>query len=790
MKTILLSLLFSFLIILGGSYHAVSQTFSAEEEKSSVGFVENIDDKEDSASSLISSNRKNIGPTYIITSDEIQQLGIMTVVDALRLVPGVHVQLNEMKSKVTIRGTGDYPYTSRVLFLIDGIPINSPDMGTYPGLPMDHFLPAEEVERIEVCKGPASARWGPSAMWGSVNIISKRGAMRHGEQHDSAPETEQTVSAEGGYICPMKCEGEKVYPNKGTCPVCGMNLEHQHDVEGSRMGMFHYMMSPEGEPMATVTYGGQKGDLLYSLTGQFMVHGGELEVLEEEFEHRSNQTFLSLNYKNFDFMMNYLQDNSTPFTFRGGDNAGDEAAFHEKDGVDMMSHPPREDIEFTTTGTRERLLSYFTGYEGKVSPNATFKTRLSYQHKTGSSCGACHTGTGTQNPFALTRVPWAGNREIIERGETVTERYFASGELLSDLTAKKIKQFITAGVDSRIENVEKKDGVMATLNDHYSQSKQIGAYLQDDITLFKNHAVLSLAGRYDYLTEFDNEFSWSSSLQILPSDNLNLAITARRGYNPPTWDQMNMAMIIMSEIPALVVGANEAGTALWSEEIRSFDLNVRYNPHPKISLTFDGYISQVNNFIDRNGTPPSYKAVPPPMIFVWKNKSETIDINGFELSLTCRLSNRFRGSVAWAFQKTDTPTAPDGFVFGSWPYKGAPYAPPNKLYLKFFSQPFKRIHLNANAVWIDKQWPQFHMFPSPAIYHNYADTDRVLGKPLDSFTLIDLSCTYQLPIQGNMHIGLKVTDLLNRQPTEYRHHLQDPSNREGLDFQFMVGWMW
>src|SRR5680860_604416 len=260
----------------------------------------------------------------------------MTVIDALRLVPGVHVQLNAMKSKVTIRGTGDYPYTSRVLFLIDGVPINSPDMGTYPGLPMDHFMPVGEVDRIEVTKGSSSYRWGSSAMWGSVNIISKKGAMVHGEQQATASETEKTGNSKGVYICPMKCEGEKTYPTEGSCPVCSMNLEHKYSTDGPQMGMFHYMMTPEGEPMATVTHGGQKGDLSYSVTGEFMVHKGELEVQEEEFEHRTNQTFLSLNYKTFDLMMNYLQDNSTPFTFRGGDNVGDETLFHQQGGIDMM----------------------------------------------------------------------------------------------------------------------------------------------------------------------------------------------------------------------------------------------------------------------------------------------------------------------------------------------------------------------------------------------------------------------------------------------------------------------
>lgn len=743
-----------------------------------------------SASNFAGELPRALGPTYVITADEIQRLGIMTAVDALRLVPGVHVQLNEMKSKVTIRGTGDFPYTNRVLFLLDGVPINSPDTGTYPGFPMDHFLPTEEIDRIEITKGPASARWGPSAFWGVVNIITKRGAIRHGEGSGEMHEPGTAGKAETRYTCPMRCEGEEEYSQEGSCPICRMSLNPVESMDGPRMGMIHLMGTTEGEPMATATYGGQSGDLLYSVTGRFDVHKGGVEALEEEFEHRNNQTFFSLKYKNFDAMLAYLQDNSTPFTFRGGDNAGDEALFHEQGGQDMMEHPAREDLEFTTVGTRERVLSFFTGYEMDLAENVRVKSRLSYQHKTGTVCASCHTGTGTENPFAMQRVPWAGDREIIERGETVTERLFASSEVSFPFSQLRLLRRLTVGVDARSERVTKKERVVATLNNLDERSEVVGVFVQDDIAVLEERFWLRLGGRFDYLSELDNEVSWSAGVTAVPIQNLTMGLTARRAYNPPSWDQRNMALIIMSEIPALVMGSNEVGIDLRSEEIRSLDLNVAYTPHPKVSLNFDGYLSRVDDFIDRNGTPVSYQAVPPPMVFVWMNKSQTLDINGFELALSYRHSGRLRGSLAWAFQDTDTPAAPDSFVFGSWPYAGPPYAPRNKVYLKAFAKPTDRLDVSGTVAWVDRQWVQFHMYPSPAIYHNWADTDRVQGKPLASYMLVDLALGYRLPFRNNIHVGLRISDLLNEKPTEYRHHLQDPSNRTGREFLFMFGWMW
>ncbi len=36
------------------------------------------------------------------------------------------------------------------------------------------------------------------------------------------------------YICPMKCEGDKTYPQDGKCPVCGMNLKEVKDTKSKK----------------------------------------------------------------------------------------------------------------------------------------------------------------------------------------------------------------------------------------------------------------------------------------------------------------------------------------------------------------------------------------------------------------------------------------------------------------------------------------------------------------------------------------------------------------------------
>ena len=246
----------------------------------------------------------------------------------------------------------------------------------------------------------------------------------------------------------------------------------------------------------------------------------------------------------------------------------------------------------------------------------------------------------------------------------------------------------------------------------------------------------------------------------------------------------------MSEIPASVMGTRETGTQIQSERIKAIELNVNLQLSTEFTLRFDGYYSWVSDFIDRTAPPVSYQAVPPPMIFTWGNAAEDIDIRGFELALEYVPSHRLWCTLGWAYQKTDTPPAPDGFVFGEWPYRGAPYAPQNVIKFQAYTEPVEGLTLNFNLGWFDERFVQFHMYPNQAIYHNWADTPRVNGEPLGSYFLANASIAYRLPIKGaHVQVGVLVEDLLNSRPFEYKHHAQDPSHGVGREFTFMLMWM-
>src|SRR5437762_1147370 len=111
----------------------------------------------------------------VITAKQIEESGMHSVPDLLRLVAGVNVRWNPMTQTIDIRGFGENPFSNRVLLLIDGQPYNSGDTGGFPLSPAFDLFPVQNIKRIEVVRGPGSSLYGENAFWGVVNIVTLSG---------------------------------------------------------------------------------------------------------------------------------------------------------------------------------------------------------------------------------------------------------------------------------------------------------------------------------------------------------------------------------------------------------------------------------------------------------------------------------------------------------------------------------------------------------------------------------------------------------------------------------------
>lgn len=117
---------------------------------------------------------------YVITRDEIIRSGVTTIPDALRLAPGVEVgRLSSTTWAVSIRGLQNN-FSKSVLVLIDGRNVYTP---LFAGVYWDvQDLPIENIDRIEVIRGPAGTIWGPNSANGVINIITTKAADSKGVQ--------------------------------------------------------------------------------------------------------------------------------------------------------------------------------------------------------------------------------------------------------------------------------------------------------------------------------------------------------------------------------------------------------------------------------------------------------------------------------------------------------------------------------------------------------------------------------------------------------------------------------
>ena len=111
------------------------------------------------------------GSVTVVSREEIERRNIKTVDEALSELKGVFVKRNkglmDSTGSVRLRGFKGDQYT---LILLDGQPLND----AYTGGLEWGALPIDNIERIEVIRGTASALYGGNAMGGVINIITKK----------------------------------------------------------------------------------------------------------------------------------------------------------------------------------------------------------------------------------------------------------------------------------------------------------------------------------------------------------------------------------------------------------------------------------------------------------------------------------------------------------------------------------------------------------------------------------------------------------------------------------------
>jgi len=115
---------------------------------------------------------------FVITNADLQRWGVTSIPEALRRVPGIYVaRIDANKWAITSRGFNSR-FANKLLVLIDGRSVYTP---LFAGVYWDmQEVMLEDVDRIEIIRGPGGTLWGANAVNGVINIITRSASGTRG----------------------------------------------------------------------------------------------------------------------------------------------------------------------------------------------------------------------------------------------------------------------------------------------------------------------------------------------------------------------------------------------------------------------------------------------------------------------------------------------------------------------------------------------------------------------------------------------------------------------------------
>ncbi|MDP8243208.1 MAG: TonB-dependent receptor [Candidatus Hinthialibacter antarcticus] len=143
---------------------------------------------------------------YVISQEDIRRSGVTSVAEALRLSPGLHVaRIDSNKWAISARGFNDR-FGNKLLVMIDGRSVYTT---MFSGVYWDmQDLILDDIDRIEIIRGPGAALWGANAVNGVINIITKKTADTRGGLLSVLVGTEDQNITQFRYGAPLGSEAD------------------------------------------------------------------------------------------------------------------------------------------------------------------------------------------------------------------------------------------------------------------------------------------------------------------------------------------------------------------------------------------------------------------------------------------------------------------------------------------------------------------------------------------------------------------------------------------------------
>jgi iron complex outermembrane receptor protein len=219
---------------------------------------------------------------YVITQDDIRRSGMTTLPELLRLAPGVQVaQINSNKWAVAVRGFNNL-FADKVLVLVDG---RTKSDRLNSGVFWESIdVPLDQIERIEVVRGPGGASWGANAVNGVISIVTKSAADTQGVAASVGVGTFDGTHAGiryGGMLGPVAYRLSSAWAGRGQSRLDASTSANDPWESQTHLGRLDWANDADAVMM-------EGGATLASLRGLFHVLSGPVPAVKPLFQERSS----------------------------------------------------------------------------------------------------------------------------------------------------------------------------------------------------------------------------------------------------------------------------------------------------------------------------------------------------------------------------------------------------------------------------------------------------------------------------------------------------------------------
>ncbi len=117
--------------------------------------------------------RKSGATVTVITEQELNNMGARNLMDALKRIPGIGIHTNSLGHPVIEMRGVKTDFSEKVLFLVNGHAINNNIINGGATWTHHEFM-VDDIQQVEIVRGPGSALYGANAFAGVINIITKK----------------------------------------------------------------------------------------------------------------------------------------------------------------------------------------------------------------------------------------------------------------------------------------------------------------------------------------------------------------------------------------------------------------------------------------------------------------------------------------------------------------------------------------------------------------------------------------------------------------------------------------